>query len=112
MRFKSVSKHWLSLITNPYFVHCRNPNSSSVSGLFLYSSMRHRDAELNFIPLQNNEILSDDNDYVYLTPLTTIPSLSAIPTLKEATINFAIIFSILPPSNSTRFLNPVMAIKV
>ncbi|GMP23909.1 hypothetical protein CsSME_00001349 [Camellia sinensis var. sinensis] len=76
MRFKSVSKHWLFFITNPYFAHCRNPNSSSVFGLFLYSSMRRRNAELNFIPLQNNKILSDDNDYVYLTPLTTIPSLS------------------------------------
>ncbi|KAF5959113.1 hypothetical protein HYC85_000322 [Camellia sinensis] len=39
-------------------------------------------------------------------------SASAIPTLKEATINFAIISSILPPSNSSRFLNPVMAIKL
>ncbi|THF94860.1 hypothetical protein TEA_007069 [Camellia sinensis var. sinensis] len=77
MQFKFVSKHWLSLITNPYFACCRNPNSSPVSGLFLYSSTRRRNAELNFIPLQNSEILSDDNDCVYLTPLTTIPSLSS-----------------------------------
>ncbi|CAL5364119.1 unnamed protein product [Camellia sinensis] len=76
MRFKSVSKHWLSLIVNPHFARCRNPNSSFVSGLFLYSSKRRRNPELNFIPLQNNENPSDDGDDVYLAPLTTIPSLS------------------------------------
>ncbi|CAL5366786.1 unnamed protein product [Camellia sinensis] len=76
LRFKSVSKLWLSLIINPHFARCRNPNSSFVSGLFLYSSMRRRNRELNFIPLQNNENPSDDDDDAYLAPLTTIPSLS------------------------------------
>ncbi|KAL7229415.1 hypothetical protein ACSBR2_008009 [Camellia fascicularis] len=65
--------------------------------------MRRRNPELNFIPLQNIENPSDDVDDAYLAPLTTIPSLSAIPTLK-ATINFASISSIPPPSNSSLFL--------
>ncbi|GFZ15159.1 hypothetical protein Acr_24g0013490 [Actinidia rufa] len=34
MRFKSVSKHWLSLIIDQFFVLCRNPDSSTVSGLY------------------------------------------------------------------------------
>ena len=38
MQFKSVSKHWLSLIINQFFVLYRNPDSSSVSGLLLHAS--------------------------------------------------------------------------
>ncbi|THF94848.1 hypothetical protein TEA_007057 [Camellia sinensis var. sinensis] len=78
LRFKSVSKHWLSLIVNPHFARCRNPNSSFVPSLFLYSSMRRRNPKLNFIPLQNIQNPSDDDDNAYLAPLTTIPSLSVL----------------------------------
>ncbi|KAL5569809.1 hypothetical protein UlMin_026384 [Ulmus minor] len=35
MRFTSVSKHWLSLISGPYFNSRRSPFPRSVSGLFL-----------------------------------------------------------------------------
>ncbi|KAL5569815.1 hypothetical protein UlMin_026390 [Ulmus minor] len=37
MRFTSVSKHWLSFISGPYFNSRRNPFPGSVSGLFLPS---------------------------------------------------------------------------
>ncbi|CAK9182728.1 unnamed protein product [Ilex paraguariensis] len=48
LRFKSVSKHWLSLITSPYFYRRRSQGITTPSGLFLrrYSSPKH-----DFIPL-------------------------------------------------------------
>ncbi|KAF7148014.1 hypothetical protein RHSIM_Rhsim03G0162000 [Rhododendron simsii] len=67
LRFKSVSKHWLSLIATPHFARCRNPDPCSVSGLFLYSSGRRLNSGLNFIPLQNDGNPTDGN-------FTTFPS--------------------------------------
>lgn len=61
LRFKSVLRHWLSLITTPHFARCRNPDPSSVSGLFLYPSGRRLNSGLNFIPLQNDGNPTDGN---------------------------------------------------
>ncbi|XWS51568.1 hypothetical protein CRYUN_Cryun12cG0187900 [Craigia yunnanensis] len=35
LRFRTVSKHWLSLISSPYFCRCLNQSSIFPSGLFL-----------------------------------------------------------------------------
>ncbi|PON92420.1 F-box domain containing protein [Trema orientale] len=40
IRFKSVSKHWLSLISAPKFALRRNPNPGPASGLFLKRPFR------------------------------------------------------------------------
>ncbi|XP_058208266.1 F-box protein At5g07610-like [Rhododendron vialii] len=63
MRFKSVSKYWLSLINSDSFSLCRNPNSTAVvSGLFMHpvSDLLTGDTyrsttvpKLDFIPLTN-----------------------------------------------------------
>ena len=71
LQFKSVSKRWFSLIINPHFVRCRNPDPSLVSGLFFYSSMRRSNPVLNFIPLLNDRNPADDDDQ--FKALTTFP---------------------------------------
>ncbi|XP_074362757.1 F-box protein At5g07610-like [Apium graveolens] len=50
MGFKSVSKQWLSLITNPRFVRLRNPLPSAAS-LFFASSFCRSNPDYQFIPL-------------------------------------------------------------
>ncbi|WOH01320.1 hypothetical protein DCAR_0520702 [Daucus carota subsp. sativus] len=50
MAFKSVSKHWLSLITSPGFVHLRNPLPSAAS-LFFATSFCRNNPSYQFIPL-------------------------------------------------------------
>ncbi|CAL5343821.1 unnamed protein product [Camellia sinensis] len=65
-KFKSVSKHWLSLITSPYFARIRNLNPNIISGLLLHSSTHKLVPDLDFIPLETIE-----------NP-TLFPSLSAI----------------------------------
>uniref|UniRef100_A0A5B7BNX6 F-box domain-containing protein n=1 Tax=Davidia involucrata TaxID=16924 RepID=A0A5B7BNX6_DAVIN len=80
-RFKSVSKHWLSLITDPHFRHRRNLNPPSVSGLFLHRctllpyrchSCNLNDPEFCFIPLDDKNPIAapftlDDIEYnVYI----------------------------------------------
>ncbi|CAK9182729.1 unnamed protein product [Ilex paraguariensis] len=50
LRFKSVSKHWLSLITNPHF--CRR-RSRAPSGLFLRRRPNLINPEYDFIPLED-----------------------------------------------------------
>ena len=50
MGFKCVSKQWLSLITNPRFVHLRNPLPSAAS-LFFVSSFCRSNPDYQFIPL-------------------------------------------------------------
>ncbi|XP_058202946.1 F-box protein At5g07610-like [Rhododendron vialii] len=43
IRFKFVSKHWLSLISHPVFASnysTRNPSSPSISGLYIYTQFR------------------------------------------------------------------------
>ncbi|XP_057477011.1 F-box protein At5g07610-like isoform X2 [Actinidia eriantha] len=75
MQFKSVSKRWLSLITKPHFIRCRNPDPSYVSGLFFYSSMRRLNPELIFIPLQNDK---NPTDNAYSTTFTTPPDALSI----------------------------------
>ncbi|XP_057489395.1 F-box protein At5g07610-like [Actinidia eriantha] len=77
MQFKSVSKRWLSLIITPYFARCLIPDPSSVSGLFLYSSMRCLNPELIFIPLQNDKYRAD-NAYS-----TTLPGALSISILRS-----------------------------
>ncbi|KAF8404539.1 hypothetical protein HHK36_009426 [Tetracentron sinense] len=57
LRFKSVSKRWLSLISNPSFCHIhylRNPVSVSVSGLFMRWF-----SEFNFVSLHENATASE-----------------------------------------------------
>ncbi|KAL7229413.1 hypothetical protein ACSBR2_008007 [Camellia fascicularis] len=53
LRFKSVSKHWLSLITHPHFVRRRTLNFEP-SGVFWESySKPHLIPEFDFIPFNN-----------------------------------------------------------
>ncbi|KAL8049945.1 hypothetical protein ABFX02_06G051500 [Erythranthe guttata] len=47
-RFKSVSKEWLSLISDPAFCHLRNPNPNPAIGLFFPSDEPHRWLSLPF----------------------------------------------------------------
>ncbi|CAL5322948.1 unnamed protein product [Camellia sinensis] len=56
LRFKSVSKHWLSLITNPHFLHLRttHPNPRP-SGLFLYRYSHQIHPDFDFLSLLNYE---------------------------------------------------------
>ncbi|CAL5322917.1 unnamed protein product [Camellia sinensis] len=56
LRFKSVSKHWLSLITNPHFLHLRttHPNPRP-SGLFLYRYSHQIHPDFYFLSLLNYE---------------------------------------------------------
>ncbi|KAL7229422.1 hypothetical protein ACSBR2_008016 [Camellia fascicularis] len=53
LRFKSVSKHWLSLITHPHFLHLRTtqPNPRP-SGLFLYRYSHQIHPEFDFLSPQ------------------------------------------------------------
>ncbi|KAK1399689.1 putative F-box domain-containing protein [Heracleum sosnowskyi] len=53
MGFKSVSKQWLSLITNPHFVRLRNPLPSAAS-LFFASSLCRSNPDYQFIPIDVN----------------------------------------------------------
>ena len=58
LNFKSVSKQWLSLITNPHFLRLCNPlsPSRSVSSLFFASSSSCRsNPDYQFIPLDVND---------------------------------------------------------
>lgn len=55
--FKSVSKHWLSLITNPNFSLRRTPYPNPASGLFLQTPnivRRMHNPEYDFISLNQN----------------------------------------------------------
>ncbi|CAL5322919.1 unnamed protein product [Camellia sinensis] len=56
LRFKSVSKHWLSLITNPHFLDLRttHPNPRP-SGLFLYRYSHQIHPDFDFLSLLNYE---------------------------------------------------------
>ncbi|KAM7491693.1 hypothetical protein LguiA_034614 [Lonicera macranthoides] len=51
LRFKSVSKHWLSLITHPHFSILPNPNADLPSGLFLRTIYGHEQLHPDFVPL-------------------------------------------------------------
>ncbi|KAK9280491.1 hypothetical protein L1049_014183 [Liquidambar formosana] len=65
LKFKSVSKHWLSLISSPHFSRLRNPNPNSVSGLFLGLTSGQLNPKFDFIPLDDNK--SD------ITPFKSLP---------------------------------------
>ncbi|KAK9291571.1 hypothetical protein L1049_019519 [Liquidambar formosana] len=66
LKFKSVSKNWLSLFSNPHF--SRHQNSNSIAGLFL---QRHTllgglvSPKIEFVPL--------DDDKPDITPFTSLP---------------------------------------
>nr|GMC59011.1 DnaJ protein homolog [Ipomoea batatas] len=49
IRFKCVSKHWLSLITNPRFSLLRNPNPNPAIGMFFHSRDFHINQEYDYI---------------------------------------------------------------
>ena len=51
MGFKCVSKQWLSLISNPHFVHLRNPLPSASSLFFISSTRKRKNPNYQFIPL-------------------------------------------------------------
>lgn len=68
-KFKSVSKHWLSLISSPHFSRSRNPNSS-ISGLFLPDP---NDPQIiHFVPLRDDEsrFLPPSISYSFIDPWT------------------------------------------
>ncbi|CAL5366780.1 unnamed protein product [Camellia sinensis] len=56
LNFKTVSKHWLSLITNPHFVRRRTRTTqiSKPSGLFLQNFSMLLTPQFDFIPLKPN----------------------------------------------------------
>ncbi|KAK6117894.1 hypothetical protein DH2020_048362 [Rehmannia glutinosa] len=49
-RFKLVSKHWHSLITNPTFCLLRNPNLNPAVGLFLHCSNFRVNPSIEYVP--------------------------------------------------------------
>ncbi|KAL8149309.1 hypothetical protein AgCh_006353 [Apium graveolens] len=51
MGLKCVSKHWLSLITDPHFIRLRNPVPSASSLFFISSSRKRKNPDYQFIPL-------------------------------------------------------------
>ncbi|KAG8381565.1 hypothetical protein BUALT_Bualt06G0134800 [Buddleja alternifolia] len=57
LRFKSVSKHWLSLITNPIFTHLRNPNPNPPVALFLPIAKR-QSFDFEFIPFRAEQSIN------------------------------------------------------
>ncbi|KAK3217645.1 hypothetical protein Dsin_011615 [Dipteronia sinensis] len=52
--FKSVSKQWLSLITNPCFSYRRTPIPKSIVGLFVYNHLRSQ--QYDFINLTSSDL--------------------------------------------------------
>lgn len=54
IRFKSVSKHWLSIISNPQFALRRNPNPNPALGLFLRERFFSLTYKFHYIPLNLN----------------------------------------------------------
>ncbi|KAK1399688.1 hypothetical protein POM88_009551 [Heracleum sosnowskyi] len=56
LNFKSVSKQWLSLITNPHFVRLRNTRSTSASSLFFAISDCSNNPDYQFIPLEVTDV--------------------------------------------------------
>ncbi|KAL8149307.1 F-box protein At5g07610-like [Apium graveolens] len=56
LNFKCVSKHWLSLISNPHFLRLCSPLPPSVASLFFASSSSCRsNPDYQFIPLDVND---------------------------------------------------------
>ncbi|XP_062089216.1 F-box protein At5g07610 [Humulus lupulus] len=54
LKFKSVSKHWLSLISNPNFSRCRSPFPTAASGLILQASRSWvNNPEFHFVDFDN-----------------------------------------------------------
>ncbi|XP_057972835.1 F-box protein At5g07610 [Malania oleifera] len=55
MKFKSVSRRWLSIITNPYFAHLRNrahkATDTTASALFLHRSSLLMNPEFEFVSI-------------------------------------------------------------
>ncbi|KAK1399666.1 F-box domain [Heracleum sosnowskyi] len=56
MGFKSVSKQWLYLITDPRFIRLRYPLPPSASALFFPSSFCRSNPDYQFIPLDISEV--------------------------------------------------------
>ncbi|KAA8533899.1 hypothetical protein F0562_031416 [Nyssa sinensis] len=67
IRFKSVSKHWLSLITNPHFCLRRNPHPNPPSGLFLHRSSRPTNPKFEWVPLDNTQNPTNNAPFSSLT---------------------------------------------
>ncbi|KAH7855082.1 hypothetical protein Vadar_021040 [Vaccinium darrowii] len=77
MMFKSVSKHWLSLITSDFFALRRNPDSTAVSGLLLHPYTINNIPQVDFIPTINTtETQSKDPHPHQFTDLTFFPNVS------------------------------------
>ncbi|KAL3650396.1 hypothetical protein CASFOL_006799 [Castilleja foliolosa] len=55
IRFKLVSKHWHSLITNPKFCIFRNPNPNPAIGLFLHCSDFRSNPRIEYVPFSHVE---------------------------------------------------------
>ncbi|KAA8533900.1 hypothetical protein F0562_031417 [Nyssa sinensis] len=80
LRFKSVSKHCLSLIANPYFSRRRQPSPYTPSGLLLHPFSSHCiSPQLDFIPLHDDDNPSDS----HLSTVTSFPGLPAVKILNS-----------------------------
>ncbi|XP_015866858.2 F-box protein At5g07610 [Ziziphus jujuba] len=54
LRFKCVSKRWLSFISNPHFCYRRTPFHNTACGLFLIRHSMHINPEFDFVRLNHN----------------------------------------------------------
>ncbi|XP_047325968.1 F-box protein At5g07610-like [Impatiens glandulifera] len=89
LRFKSVSKQWLSLISDPRFARRWRPTSSPPSGLFYhwFSTAYVCDLpHIDFIPLDNNNInMMNFSSSSSSTTTTYPPNLEFFPYLYDIT---------------------------
>lgn len=60
VRFKCISKHWLSLISNPKFFRHHTLQNSKISAFF---SSKTEEESFTYIPLGNHEIPSGFNPF-------------------------------------------------
>ncbi|KAH7520918.1 hypothetical protein FEM48_Zijuj08G0196600 [Ziziphus jujuba var. spinosa] len=71
LKFKSVSKHWLSLITTTNFYFRRTPFPHTATGLFAVAYLGLKHSWLHFISLEkNSELFGGCRHY---NPLTSLP---------------------------------------
>ncbi|KAJ7970617.1 F-box protein [Quillaja saponaria] len=78
LKFKSVCKQWLSLISNPNFSNLRNPFHTSASGLFLRRKSFLLSPQFDFVDFNHNPIAAPS-----YAPFKSLPSPSGIKILQS-----------------------------